>query len=269
MAALTTGRVRVRGAELVYEQSGTGPDLIWGHGLSMNRASDTDMGLLDWSRIPVTVVRYDARGHGESESTPDLDGYSWEELARDQLALADELGIGSYVAAGASLGCGTALLAAGLGGSRVRALVLVIPPTAWETRAAQAEQWGLAATTIETQGVEAMIAARADVPPPDPYVGDELRAQQRDAATRAWDPKRLAHVMRGATRANFPDRDAIATISVPTLILAWTGDAIHPAGVAEELDGLLPQAKLHVASTRAAVDTWSDLTREFLAEALS
>jgi len=262
------GRAVVRGAKLVYERSGSGPDLIWGHGLSMDRASDTDMGLMDWSRIPVSLVRYDARGHGESESTPDLNGYSWEELARDQLALADALGIDSYVAAGASMGCGTALHAAVLGGARVRALVLVIPPTGWETRAAQADQWELSAKTIETQGVEAMIAARADMAPPDPYVGDDLRRQQRDAATRAWDPKRLAHVMRGATTANLPERSAIAAITAPTLILAWTGDPIHPVWTAEELAGLLPQAKLHIGSTRADVDAWTDLTRDFLATAL-
>src|SRR5581483_6485831 len=89
--------------------------------IQTRRASDTDMGLMDWTRIPVSLVRYDARGHGESESTPDLSGYSWEELARDQLALADALGIDSYVAAGASMGCGTALHAAVLGAARVRA----------------------------------------------------------------------------------------------------------------------------------------------------
>ena len=83
------GRVTVRGAGLAYETSGSGPRVIWGHGLSMNRVSDAALGQLDWSRIPAAVVRYDARGHGESESTPALDGYSWEELGRDQLALAD------------------------------------------------------------------------------------------------------------------------------------------------------------------------------------
>src|ERR1019366_8238232 len=78
--AMADQEVSVRGARLVYELSGEGPDLIWGHGLTMNRSSDAGMGLLDWSQIPVSVVRYDARGHGESESTPDTKGYSWSEL---------------------------------------------------------------------------------------------------------------------------------------------------------------------------------------------
>ncbi len=261
-------RSTIRGVQLVFEVSGSGPDLIWGHGLSMNRTSDADLGLLDWGRIPVTVVRYDARGHGGSESSPELGDYSWSELARDQLALANALGIGDYVAAGASMGCGTALHAAVLGGGRVRALVLALPPTAWEARAGQAEQWELAATVIEKEGVEALIAARAELDPPDPFVGDELRREQLAAATRAWDPDRLALVMRGATRANLPDRADIAGIGVPVLILAWTGDPVHPVSTAEELHSLLPDAELHVASTRSDLSTWTTRTRQFLQRAL-
>lgn len=261
-------RSTIRGVQLAFEVSGSGPDLIWGHGLSMNRASDANLGLLDWGRIPVTVVRYDARGHGESESSPELGAYSWSELARDQLALADALGIGAYVAAGASMGCGTALHAAVLGGGRVRALVLALPPTAWEARAGQAEQWELAATVIEKEGVEALIAARAELDPPDPFVGDELRREQLAAATRAWEPDRLALVMRGATRANLPDRADIARIGVPVLILAWTGDPVHPVSTAEELHSLLPDAELHVVSTRSDLSTWTTRTRQFLQRAL-
>jgi 3-oxoadipate enol-lactonase len=258
------GRVQVRGALLAYEMSGSGPPLIWGHGLSMNRISDAELGPLDWTRIPASVVRYDARGHGESEATPDLDGYGWEELARDQLALADALGFGEYVAGGASMGCGTALHAAVLAPGRVRSLVLVIPPTAWEARAAQAEQWELSAGLVEREGIEALIAARATLAPPDPFRGDEARRERQAAATRRWDPGRLALVFRGATRANLPAREALAGIDVPALILAWTGDPVHPDATARELAGLLRRSELHVASTAAEVGSWTDRVADFV-----
>jgi pimeloyl-ACP methyl ester carboxylesterase len=260
----STGRVSVRGVQLAYEIAGTGPEVIWGHGLSMTRVSEAGLMPLDWTRIPATVVRYDARGHGESESTLDLAAYSWAELARDQLALADALGIGPYVAAGASMGCGTALHAAAQAPGRIRALVLVIPPTGWETRAAQAEQWELSAALLEDQGPEALIAARADLDLPDPFRGDETRRKQRDEAMRAWEPTRLAVVLRGATTANLPERSIIARITVPSLILAWTGDPVHPLSTAEELDHLLPNAQLHVASRRDQLATWSGLVGDFL-----
>lgn len=261
---MISDRTRVRGAELVWERSGEGPDLIWGHGLSMNRASDTGMGLVDWDQVPVRLLRYDARGHGESESTPDLDGYSWAELALDQIALADALGIETFVSAGASMGCGTALHVAVNVPERVERLVLAIPPTGWETRAAQADQWEQSATIIETRGVEMLIAARAEMAPPDPYVGDDERRERQADWTRSWDPARLAHVMRGATRANLPERDAIAMITAPTLILAWTGDPIHPVTTADELARLLPHADVHIASTAAELATWTDRIASFI-----
>ncbi|MGE0881860.1 MAG: alpha/beta fold hydrolase [Acidimicrobiia bacterium] len=256
--------VKVRGAEIAYERSGTGPDMIWGHGLSQTRASDLDSGWMQYSRLPVTLVRYDARGHGESESTPDLEGYSWRELALDQLALADALGIDTYICGGASMGCGTALHVAVAAPERVRGLILVIPPTGWETRAAQAGQWMDFADIIESTGVEDMIAARSQLPQPDPYEGDESRRETAAKHTRAWDPKRLAHVMRGATRANFPDREAVASITAPVLILAWTGDPVHPVSSAEELHRLLPHAAMHVASTAADLEAWTDHAAGFI-----
>lgn len=254
----------VRGARIAYETSGSGPDLIWGHGLSQSRQDESVLSLVDWSKVPARVTRYDARGHGESESTPDLDGYSWAELAADQLALADQLGIGTYVAAGASMGCGTALHVAVQAPERLDKLILVIPPTAWETRAAQAELWGQAATVIETEGVEAMIAARAALDPPDPFADDPGFRDRSAAATRRWDTARLAHVMRGAARADFPTREQIAAIATPTLILAWTGDPVHPQATADELSRLIPHAERHDATTADDLATWTDQIASFI-----
>src|SRR5438128_2252472 len=138
----STRTVHVRGARLAYELSGDGPlAVVWGHGLGQTRVLDAQSNLVEWSRVPAQVLRYDARGHGDSETTPDLGGYTWEELAHDQLALARAVGVDRYVAAGASMGCGTAVHVATIAPERMRGLLLVIPPTAWETRAAQGAQW--------------------------------------------------------------------------------------------------------------------------------
>jgi pimeloyl-ACP methyl ester carboxylesterase len=166
------------------------------------------------------------------------------------------------------MGCGTALHAAVLGRERVRALVLALPPTGWEARAAQAATWELIAKMIEDQGVEALVTSRAELEPPDPYKGDTQRRDQQASAVRAWDPGRLALVMRGATEANLPERAALAQIGVPALILAWTGDPIHPVSTAEELAALIPDAELHVASTASDMDDWTAHTNTFLRRVL-
>lgn len=261
---MTGGRATIRGAEIAYEVSGSGPDVVWGHGLSQTRATESVVPLVEWTQVPARVVRYDARGHGASQTTPDLGGYSWEQLALDQLALAAHLGIERYTAAGASMGCGTALWAAVHAPDRVEQLVLVIPPTGWETRAAQADVWEQMAGLIERGGVEAMIAARADIPPPDPLADDPGYRDRQAAATRSWAPERLAQVMRGAGRADLPPRDTLAGLSMPALVLAWTGDAIHPMSTADELERLLPDVVVHRASTRHDLDAWTGIVAGFI-----
>ena len=70
--------------------------MVWGHGLTSSRARDDDLRLLDWDRLAraTRLVRYDARGHGRSGSSTVPADSSWSSLARDQLALADALGVG-------------------------------------------------------------------------------------------------------------------------------------------------------------------------------
>ncbi len=70
--------------------------------------------------------------------------------------------------------------------------------------------------------------------------------------------------MRGATEANLPERAALAQIRVPALILAWSGDPVHPLSTAEELAALIPDTELHVASTASDLAEWTALTGDFL-----
>ncbi|MGA9276374.1 alpha/beta fold hydrolase [Ilumatobacter sp.] len=257
--------MEIRHAEIAHERIGAGIDLVWGHGLTQSRLLEDRRPLVDLAGIDAAVVRYDARGHGESESTSDLDGYGWDQLARDQLELASRLGIERYIAAGASMGAATALHAAVLAPERVLGLVLVIPPTGWETRASAAETYEQGARAVETVGVERVIAAGAVVAPPDPFVDDPEFAARRADGLRSWDPVRLARAMRGATRAQLPSRDEIATITCPTLVLAWTGDPVHPVSTADELRRLIPEAEVHIASTADEMSRWTALVAGFVA----
>jgi 3-oxoadipate enol-lactonase len=254
----------IRGATLAYDVQGHGPDVVWGHGLSFSRATEVALPLLEWSQIEARVLHYDARGHGLSTTTPDLAGYRWSELALDQLALADHVGMERYIVAGASMGCGTAVHVAVTAPDRVRGLVLVIPPTAWETRTAQAAQWGEAAAAIAEQGVEALIETRAANPPPDPFAEDPGWYDRTAAATRTWEPQRLAVVLEGAAGADFPTREEIARITAPTLILAWTGDPVHPVATSDELGELIPHAELVTISTADELTGWTKRVADFI-----
>jgi 3-oxoadipate enol-lactonase len=260
------GVIGVRGIELAYERQGSGVPLIWGHGLSQNTAGEEALGLIDWPAVRrlAEVIRYDARGHGASTSTAEPTGYHWRELALDQLALADGLGIASYIAGGVSMGCATALHAAVLAPDRVQALVLVIPPTAWASRAAQGAGYEMMATLIEAGQFDAILAGARMQPVPDPMIDSPTWHAQFEATLRGADPVRMARVFRGAAVADLPSPEAIAALRMPTTIMAWTGDPGHPVSTADRLMELLPHATLTVAHTAEDLAGWTGIVTEFL-----
>ncbi len=259
--------MKVRGVDLALTDVGTGPALVWGHGLTSNRAQDDQMGLLP-PRLPedeFRVVRYDARGHGESEGTTDPDDYDYEALARDQLALADALGIERFAAGGASLGAGTALHTAVLAPERLWALVLVIPPTAWEGRRERGAWYTESARMAEEDGLDALTERALAEPVPtlfQPFAAEMLKVT-RERYT-GWDPAVLAALLRGVGRSDLPSPEEVAAVAVPTLVLAWVGDAVHPVATAERLGQLVEGAEVHVSDTLRDLATWGATARAFL-----
>lgn len=261
--------VEVRGGPLRYEEVGVARAFLWGHGLTSSRAEEDTTGLLGRWPFPedaVRRVRYDARGHGKSTGPADPMAFRWDVLAQDQLALADALGIDRYVAGGASMGCATALHAAVLAPERVEALVLVIPPTAWEARPAQRALYEAGADLIEQEGMDAFAEVSAQAPPPMLFanLGLDWAAQARRRA-QAFDGAVLPSILRGAAASDLPTPEQVAAIDVPALVLAWTGDATHPVETAVRLGELLPQAELSVADSLRDVLSWSERVVSFVA----
>lgn len=261
----TRSTVTVRGCDLSVDRRGAGPDLVWGHGLTSSMAAEDELRLIDFERIRSShrVLRYDARGHGDSASS--AGGYHWRDLALDQLALADELIIGPYVAGGASMGCATALHAAAIDPGRIRALVLAIPPTAWESRRAQTDAYLAMADLVEAGDHELLLRGAAIRPPPDPLAGEPRWTERFGQLLATTDPVRLARLFRGAATADLPPPDQIAELRVPTLILAWTGDPGHPVTTAARLQELMPHADVALAVTPAGLAGWTDRVIDFLA----
>lgn len=259
----------IRSCDLAYDDGGPNglTPFVWGHGLSSSMASEDDFPLVDAGALRATrrVVRYDARGHGQSGNLESPDEGSWDQLALDQVALIDALGIDEVIIGGASMGTATALHSTALLGARTKGLVLVIPPTAWETRTEQARMYETMATIVESNGVEPLIAASANMAPPDPFVADASTFKERRAESlRAADPHRLAAVFRGATGADFPSEEHVASIAVPTLILAWSGDPGHPTSTADRLADLMPNTAVSIASTMDELVTWTSRVESFL-----
>jgi pimeloyl-ACP methyl ester carboxylesterase len=230
--------------------------------LTSSRASEDQLPLLRWDTITDAghqVVRYDAAGHGTTGGPRDPAAYEWPQLAVDLLALLDDLGLDRVDVGGASMGCASTLHAAVRTPERFRRLVLVIPPTAWETRAAQGDIYRAGADLAEQHGKDAWLAAAAEAPriplfadlPPVPPAADIPEDL-------------LPSVLRGAAASDLPPPEAIGALEHPALILAWAGDPGHPESTAERLHELIPESELHVATQLTDLFTWSAAIADFL-----
>jgi pimeloyl-ACP methyl ester carboxylesterase len=250
------------GAKIAYDVSGDGPIVVQLHGLSSSRGGDAalgvDFGVL--ARKGHRLVRYDARGHGASTGRPVPDDYRWTNLADDLIALLDALGARQPVdAIGESMGTGTILTAAVGHPERFRRMVLRIPPTAWEARAAQAGMYEQMANLLDSKGIKAVMAAMGAVPLPP------VLAQRHVVMTPHFVPELASSVLRGSAASNLPPAEAIAQLRIPTLILPWIGDPGHPLSTAQRLHELIPGSEMVVAERGTDVDLWPERVAAFLA----
>jgi pimeloyl-ACP methyl ester carboxylesterase len=258
----------VRGVELNVEIAGreASDPFFWGHGLMGSMAQEDAAGMLPWEGLEdaVRLVRWDARGHGRSDSTPEPEDYRWEELAADLWALADLLKVERAVVGGVSMGAATALHAAVAAPQRVRGLVLMAPPTAWDSRARQARFYRGFARVVGAIGLVPIarlgdLAARA-------VSNEGLAAIQRTVTQnmRRADAQSVQLALRGAALSDLPTLESIAALDVPILILAWKQDPSHPLATSEALAKEMTHATLHVAETFDDIREWGGHVRNFV-----
>ena len=261
---MATMDIDVRGTRLSYSDSGgSGPLTVYAHGLSGSRAKEDLVRRMDYAALEAAgrrVVRYDARGHGQSGGADVESDYTWPNLALDLIALLDALGADEPVSAiGASMGTATILHALTIAPQRFDRIVLTCPPTAWETRAAQSDLYRASAQFAQDNGKAAYVERARSMPRPPP-----LADLPPEYSVPDIDEALLPTVLRGAAASNVPPPEAIAAVTQPTLILAWTDDPGHPVSTAERLHELIPGSQLHVSSTKDQLATWGQQAADFL-----
>ncbi len=167
------------------------------------------------------VLRYDTRGHGQSSVPPGP--YSIDQLGGDVIGLLDHLGIDNANFCGLSMGGITGMWLGVHHPQRLRKLVLcntaawIGPPENWTQRAAIVERDGMGA-------IAAAVVERWLTPPyaaRHPDLVDALKAMLNATSPAGYAANCLA--VRDADM-----RESIATISLPTLVIAGTGDLPTP-----------------------------------------
>lgn len=235
------GRVRVR-------VRGEGPPIVWCHGVFFPIEVDdhSTLGRVLCDVPDMKVVRFDARGHGESPPGDSALAHRWDTMAEDVLGIADALGLDTFALGGISMGSAVALGAALRSPSRVRAMLLVAPPTAWATRPPEQSRY----RELYALGSSEAVAARHEqelaavfgsaVPP-------ALVAMIVGIRKTPWTA--LSRVLAGAAESDMPSASALATLRVPVLVRPWPDDAGHPLSTAEALAATLPLASHAVLSS--------------------
>jgi pimeloyl-ACP methyl ester carboxylesterase len=169
-----------------------------------------------------------------------------------------------YVLGGASMGCATALEAALQAPENVAGLILVLPPTAWNSRAKQARTYRRRAWMSGAFGAT-------------PYrmlnflPSGEHDAKRRLALTTTRElshanPLYVQAALQGAALSDLPRTGRLAKLTMPTIIFTWTSDSNYPVSTVDILADTLPN--IHSVNISEADDTgdWSNKICEFLDE---
>ena len=255
----------VEGAELAYDDVGSGQPVLWVHGFPLNRSfwDPQTSALLDHSRCIVP----DLRGFGDSTASPP---WSMDQYADDLAALLDSLGVRQAVVAGLSMGGYIALAMWRRHRARVRALVLA------DTRAGADSEEG------RRKRRETIALARQEG---TGAVADAQITGLVGKTTRERHPQVVQHLRQilasapvegivGASEAMMERPDStptLATIDVPTLIVVGEEDVLTPPSEARLMHAAIRGSRLEViaraghASSFERPAAFNHLVGEFLA----
>jgi 3-oxoadipate enol-lactonase len=259
---------RFENVELAVRQRGSGIPLIWGHSLLGSIRVDDQTDIWDWDELErhSLLVRYDARGHGNSDGSYDPRDYRWDHLADDMLSVASSVTpkSGRYVLGGASMGCSTALEAALQEPDRVAGLILVLPPTAWRSRARQVRKYRLQAWLSGALGATPY---RVLDFLPDRHEDKDARHRLSSTVARELvhaNPLYVQAALRGASTSDLPKKRKLKKLDTPAIIFTWRDDDTHPESTANILAETLPNVQSLVISDADDTSSWTEKACQFL-----
>jgi pimeloyl-ACP methyl ester carboxylesterase len=214
------------GVAIHYEVSGTGAPILLSHGYSATSAMWADQ--VAALRQRHTVITWDMRGHGQSDSPEDPSLYSEAHTVADMKALLDALEFTSAVIGGLSLGGYMSLAFHLAHPDMTRALMLFDTGPGYKNDAARA-QWNETAerraVRFEQQGLDS--SSRSD----------EVRIARHRSADG------LARAARGLLK-QFDARviESLPRIAVPTLVLVGDQDTPYH-GATDYMAQKIPNAR--------------------------
>jgi 3-oxoadipate enol-lactonase len=227
------------GARIAYDDSGSGPVIVFSHCLGGSRAV--------WAPVIARLeksyrcIAYDLRGQGDSETTPGP--YSMAQLASDALELLDALDIENCVFAGVSMGGMVAQHLALLAPQRLSGLILA--DTAPGFDAAGRVAWTERIEQLQRDGIAPLV---------DTMMGRWFTETFRRAQPQAV--AGIAAILADTELAGYlascaavRDHDLLSRlkdITQPTLVVCGENDPSTPLPLSRALAAGIPGARLEV-----------------------
>jgi len=226
---------------------GEGQPFIWLHGMLNSVESDSIYSLVDINPLSnqIHLIRYN---YCDKSISGD---YTWDTLTNELISVADSQNLNQMILGGTSMGSGIALHAAVRFPERVKALVLVTPPPAWEMREGVKAVYKKIASKVNPVAIpeflKRMILINQDLP--EFFEHENPGTRQRLIENRlGFNPQYYYQIYMGGAFSDMPSRNQIAKIQIPTLIVALPNDVNHPLEMAEELHSLIAGSELVVVS---------------------
>ncbi|MBV9762168.1 MAG: 3-oxoadipate enol-lactonase [Acidobacteriaceae bacterium] len=212
------------------------PTLIFSHSLGCDHSQWDAQAQTFEGRF--RVLRYDIRGHGASDVTPE--DYTIETLMRDALAIADGLRIGRFAFCGLSLGGMIGQLLGARAAERITHLVLAntsarFPdPSVMETRRKTVLEEGMAA--VADAAMQRFFTAES-------LSGDGPEVARTRRVLLATDPRGYASCCAGIR--DMDQRPELGFIQTPVLIIVGDRDVSTPwQGHGDLLASGIPHAQV-------------------------
>ena len=212
------------------------------------------------------IVRYDTRGHGLSSVT--AGEYTIEQLGRDVLALLDSLCLDRVHFCGLSMGGMIGIWLGIHAPGRLHRLVLCNTAARIGTR----EMWNARIATVGKDGMKLVAAAVIER-----WFTPEFRASFPEKVARArqmlenTSPEGYAACC--AAIRDMDQREALAQIQVPTLVIYGGSDSVIPLSDAHFLTGRIRGAEglelpaAHLSNVEQA-DAFTEAVRNFLSQSM-
>ena len=239
--------------------------LIWSHGLISSIQADDKINIVNFNKLSsvANIVRLDSRSHGLTENDLHHIHLTWKQTALDTIAIADHLDLTEFTVGGTSMGAGAALWVASLAPNRVKKIILHLPPDAWSMRSQVTLNYQAAIKAIKNNGLSKVATTLKQ----DTHHFLKQHQTAYHAAVDLFCDKgqdTIMAILQGACQSDFPDKDALANLDQPVLILPWENLNGHSIQIATELSILFANATLNIAQNKEQAFAHTDSILTFL-----